>query len=286
MGRMLRHVLVFLLIILKEPNMLEADCSCIPSLYCRCTGMGLTSIPQNLPTSISDLDLSHNRIDTVNQPMLVRYRENTFASTTMSKSSSFRKTEINLDHTAHPVVSPFATTGGISDILLTFNKPEINRSHKSSPSFSLPALIGSVSGTAALSIVTAVLITIWCKRNSKNPPSGPTSNIALSNINTTATVPTSGNDQTGQGQSLASTQPLNIKHPSHVRRPAVSQTHYYVDADTPNSKTPKGLPPLRDDDEPTYVEPDGAHYMTPEDVLYEMPANSHCEDDNLHYYTH
>ncbi|XP_078670935.1 uncharacterized protein LOC144911048 isoform X2 [Branchiostoma floridae x Branchiostoma belcheri] len=212
--------------------------------------------------------------------------QNTFASTTMSKSSSFRKTEIKLDPTTHPVASPFATTGIISDILLTFNKREINRSHKSSPSFSLPALIGSVCGTAALSIVAAVLIRIWCKRNSKNPPSGPTSNIALSNINTTATVPTSGShhDQTWQGQSLASTQPLNIKHPSHVRRPAVSQTHYYVDADTPNPKTPKGLPPLCDDDEPTYVEPDGAHYMTPEDVLYEMPANSHCEDDNLHYY--
>ncbi|XP_078681990.1 uncharacterized protein LOC144916631 [Branchiostoma floridae x Branchiostoma belcheri] len=257
--------------------------------------------------------------------------QNTFASTAMSKSSSFRKTETNPGPTAHAVGStlpiqtqapfissavsvssfgdtesppgprekplgstfppfpsatpqkvktaatmafPFPTTG-TSSILFPANKPEITRygSHESSPSFSLPVLIGSVCGAAALSIVAAVLITIWCKRNTKNPPSGPTSNIALSNINTTATVPTSGSlhDQTGQGQSLASTQPLNIKHPSRVRGP-------------PNPKTPKGLPPLRDDDEPTYVEPDGAHYMTPEDVLYEMPANSHCEDDNRHYY--
>ncbi|XP_078682004.1 uncharacterized protein LOC144916636 [Branchiostoma floridae x Branchiostoma belcheri] len=182
----------------------------------------------------------------------------------------------------------------------TANKPEITRygSHESSPSVSVPALIGSVCGTAALSIVATVLITIWCKWNTKNPPSGPTSNIALSNINTTATVPTSGSlhDQTGQGQSLASTQPSNIKHPSRVRWPAASQTDYYEDAGTPpNPKKTTGAvtgslaphrdgPPPRDDDEPTYVEPDGAHYMTPEDVLYEMPANSYCEDDNRHYY--
>ncbi|KAI8518768.1 hypothetical protein Bbelb_020250 [Branchiostoma belcheri] len=201
MGRKLRHVLVFLLIILKDPNMPEAAC-------------------RNPTTSTPSVDA-----------------QNTF--------------------------------------ILTANKPEITRygSHESSPSVSIPDLIGSVCGTAALSIVAAVFITIWCKRNTKNPPSGPSSNIALGNINTTATVPTSGSlhDQAGQGQSLASTQTLNIKHPSWVRGP-------------PNPHTPKGLPPLRDDDEPTYVEPDGAHYMTPEDVLYEMPANSHCEDDNRHYY--
>ncbi|XP_019622978.1 PREDICTED: leucine-rich repeat-containing protein 15-like [Branchiostoma belcheri] len=64
MGRKLRHVLIFLLIILKEPNMPEAaDCSCAPSSACRCPGMGLTSIPQNLPTSIVELlHLQNNRI--------------------------------------------------------------------------------------------------------------------------------------------------------------------------------------------------------------------------------
>ncbi|CAH1233765.1 LRP1 [Branchiostoma lanceolatum] len=42
-------------------------------------------------------------------------------------------------------------------------------------------------------------------------------------------------------------------------------------------------------DDCVYVEPDGAQYMKPEDVLYEMPANSHCQNpidahNNLHYY--
>ncbi|XP_019622989.1 PREDICTED: uncharacterized protein LOC109469036 [Branchiostoma belcheri] len=73
MGRKLRHVLIFLLIILKEPNTPEADCRCAPSSDCRCTGMGLISIPQNLPTSISGLDLTFNLITTVNRSLLLRY---------------------------------------------------------------------------------------------------------------------------------------------------------------------------------------------------------------------
>ncbi|KAI8480728.1 hypothetical protein Bbelb_415210 [Branchiostoma belcheri] len=62
MGRMRRYVLIFLLI-LKEPNMPEADCrsKCKPS-SCICTRMGLTRIPQDLPTSISELD-SNNITD-------------------------------------------------------------------------------------------------------------------------------------------------------------------------------------------------------------------------------
>eukprot|EP00058_Branchiostoma_floridae_P017648 XP_002603137.1 hypothetical protein BRAFLDRAFT_63230 [Branchiostoma floridae] len=57
MARRWRHLLMFLLIILKEPNMPEAGCSCEPSSRCDCSYQGLTSIPQNLPTSISGLNL-------------------------------------------------------------------------------------------------------------------------------------------------------------------------------------------------------------------------------------
>ncbi|XP_019622188.1 PREDICTED: decorin-like [Branchiostoma belcheri] len=63
MGRKLRHLLIFLLIILKELNTPAADCSCKPR--CRCSDLGLTSIPQNLPTSISFLDLKGNRITNI-----------------------------------------------------------------------------------------------------------------------------------------------------------------------------------------------------------------------------
>ncbi|XP_078662030.1 uncharacterized protein LOC144905990 [Branchiostoma floridae x Branchiostoma belcheri] len=73
MGRKLRHLLIFLLIILKEPNMPEAACSCAPSAPCKCVEMGLSSIPPDLPTSISSLDLTKNYITAVNQSLLLRY---------------------------------------------------------------------------------------------------------------------------------------------------------------------------------------------------------------------
>ncbi|XP_066282497.1 uncharacterized protein [Branchiostoma lanceolatum] len=59
MGRKLRHVLIFLLILLKEPDMLEADCDCSPSppiRNCRCSD--LTSIP----TGVVKLYLENNGI--------------------------------------------------------------------------------------------------------------------------------------------------------------------------------------------------------------------------------
>eukprot|EP00058_Branchiostoma_floridae_P002931 XP_002588419.1 hypothetical protein BRAFLDRAFT_63368 [Branchiostoma floridae] len=63
MGRRWRHLLMFLLIILKEPNMPEAGCSCVTSSRCEC--IGITSIPQNLPTSICVLDLRANPINSI-----------------------------------------------------------------------------------------------------------------------------------------------------------------------------------------------------------------------------
>ncbi|KAI8487543.1 hypothetical protein Bbelb_347770 [Branchiostoma belcheri] len=74
MDRKLRHVLIFLLIILKEPDMTEAGCYCRPS-WCNCRKEDLTSIPQNLPTSISSIMLTRNRIKTVNKSELLRYKK-------------------------------------------------------------------------------------------------------------------------------------------------------------------------------------------------------------------
>eukprot|EP00058_Branchiostoma_floridae_P020620 XP_002606110.1 hypothetical protein BRAFLDRAFT_88020 [Branchiostoma floridae] len=71
MRRKPRHMLIFLLIILKEPNMPEANCSCAPSSSCRCVNKGLTSIPQNLPTTITELDLKNNLITAVNRSELL-----------------------------------------------------------------------------------------------------------------------------------------------------------------------------------------------------------------------
>ncbi|KAI8499401.1 hypothetical protein Bbelb_231650 [Branchiostoma belcheri] len=51
MGRKLRHLLIFLLIILEKPNMPECSNICEPSSRGRCPNLGLTNIPQNLPPS-------------------------------------------------------------------------------------------------------------------------------------------------------------------------------------------------------------------------------------------
>ncbi|KAI8484221.1 Cytochrome P450 3A4 [Branchiostoma belcheri] len=52
MAKQFQEMLIFLLIILNEPNMPEAVCSCIWDLHCDCRSLNLTSIPQDLPTSI------------------------------------------------------------------------------------------------------------------------------------------------------------------------------------------------------------------------------------------
>ncbi|XP_035675985.1 TLR4 interactor with leucine rich repeats-like [Branchiostoma floridae] len=62
MGRKLRHLLIFLLIILKEPNLLGADCPCQLPIYCKCASLGLTSIPELLPRSLTTLVLVSNPI--------------------------------------------------------------------------------------------------------------------------------------------------------------------------------------------------------------------------------
>ncbi|XP_078677212.1 uncharacterized protein LOC144913934 [Branchiostoma floridae x Branchiostoma belcheri] len=74
MGRKLVHMLISLIIILKEPNMPEAFCRCPPSSPCRCVYRDLPSIPQDLPTSISHLLLSYNHITSVNRSELLPYR--------------------------------------------------------------------------------------------------------------------------------------------------------------------------------------------------------------------
>eukprot|EP00058_Branchiostoma_floridae_P000085 XP_002585573.1 hypothetical protein BRAFLDRAFT_133161 [Branchiostoma floridae] len=63
MRRKLRHLLMFLIIILKKPNTPEAGCRCAPSPNYKCLdNQGLTSIPQNLPTSLKQLELKRNQI--------------------------------------------------------------------------------------------------------------------------------------------------------------------------------------------------------------------------------
>ncbi|CAH1233821.1 Hypp836 [Branchiostoma lanceolatum] len=170
MGRKLRHLLIFLLIILKEPNMPEAGCTCTPAWRCDCPKQGLTSIPKNLPTSIS--------------------------------------------------------------------------------CYPLPVLFGSVCGpVSGIVLIGTIILAVWSKKRTKNPPSGPNSNIALKK----AIVATSDNqyedvdtpkDQTGQGQFQGITKSI---FKSNTKTTATDSTvmtsgydHQYEDVDTQHDQTGQG----------------------------------------------
>ncbi|XP_066298953.1 chondroadherin-like [Branchiostoma lanceolatum] len=73
MAKTLPGVPMFLLVILAVLGAAEADCSC-SSPFCNCNNQSLTSVPQDLPTDITSLDLGTNQITTLSQSDFSRYR--------------------------------------------------------------------------------------------------------------------------------------------------------------------------------------------------------------------
>ncbi|XP_019634353.1 PREDICTED: reticulon-4 receptor-like 2 [Branchiostoma belcheri] len=83
MSNKARRMLVLLLIILKEAGPTAAcssSCSWSPlcCARCHCEDRGLTSVPQDLPTNITLLDLEGNNITTLSQSDFSRYRSLTW----------------------------------------------------------------------------------------------------------------------------------------------------------------------------------------------------------------
>ncbi|KAI8485564.1 corticospinal neuron axon guidance through spinal cord [Branchiostoma belcheri] len=76
MGRKLLHMLVVILIMSEDLSMPEAcrNGGCRPYKVCWCSTKGITTIPQNLPKSITGLYLMDKLITAVNQSELLRYR--------------------------------------------------------------------------------------------------------------------------------------------------------------------------------------------------------------------
>ncbi|CAH1251261.1 SLITRK2 [Branchiostoma lanceolatum] len=72
MSNTTERMLVLLLIILKEAGP-TAACSSSCSSSCNCYNKGLSSVPQNLPTTISRLYLNDNVITTLNESDFSRY---------------------------------------------------------------------------------------------------------------------------------------------------------------------------------------------------------------------
>ncbi|KAI8500282.1 hypothetical protein Bbelb_218480 [Branchiostoma belcheri] len=240
MGK-LRHLLIILLIILKDPNTPEADCSCEPS-HCDCTNRNLTIIPQGLPTSIRRLDLTVNSKNWPNGTVSYRYHW-CFKRNAGSMPMARHAGRANKAGIATP--TPFLT--------ITPDKPEISSSNKSSPSPSLPVLITSicVPVVGAVLIVTFIL-TIWNKRRTRDPLFRLDPNVVVSGhgrrTKRAVCVMASGDDhqyedidnprvKTGQGQSQANTE-------SNTNTTATVLTsdddNQYEDIDNPRVKTGQG----------------------------------------------
>ncbi|XP_078575586.1 uncharacterized protein LOC144861517 [Branchiostoma floridae x Branchiostoma japonicum] len=74
MGKILPGVLMFLLVILKVSGSAEIDdcnSSCLDT--CNCAGLGLTSVPQDLPTDITNFALEGNSITALSQSDFSQY---------------------------------------------------------------------------------------------------------------------------------------------------------------------------------------------------------------------
>ncbi|KAI8495475.1 hypothetical protein Bbelb_269300 [Branchiostoma belcheri] len=251
MGRKLRHVLIFLLIILKEPNMPEAVCDCLQEVflennkittiysgafanlplfqYLQLKKNNMSAIPLPaldlfLSVIIIELDgnpwqcdcrmgpvrlnpafkdqiicaqpaeLQGQKLKDVNPEKLV-CEESTISTLApdiqvTSKTSYEHWYFESIDNsTTSPAGKTIATHTSTPTPAITSNKPE------SAPSSTLAVLIGSICGPlAGIVLIVAIVVTVWYKRRTRQPPLGPNSNVLGGNRNTTATVLTSDDD--------------------------------------------------------------------------------------------
>ncbi|XP_066271574.1 leucine-rich repeat transmembrane neuronal protein 3-like [Branchiostoma lanceolatum] len=209
------------------------------------SGSTARPVDTTLPVNLSKISLRIMPVDGQ-----LESRCNSHNSTTNHTSRYHSRFKQTAGSTARPVGTTFTT------LSLDQSKPENNSSHKYVTSFPLPVLIASVCGSiAGVVLIGAIILTIWCKRRTKDPPSGPSSNIAFLNTTTSVDIPPNPSIS-GAGPEM----PTKPKSPVPPRK-------------TLSENAPPRLPPPQDDDDCVYVEPDGALYMKPEDVLYEMPAN-------------
>ncbi|KAI8509607.1 hypothetical protein Bbelb_120350 [Branchiostoma belcheri] len=132
MSNKARRMLVLLLIILKEAGP-TAACSSSCSSYCNCRNRGLTSVPQDLPTDITYLDLDHNTITTLNQSDFTRYRSLTrlafqrnrismIHNKTFHNLTSLTRLSLNVNHLTTLPADIFEGLENLQELWLSTNK--------------------------------------------------------------------------------------------------------------------------------------------------------------------
>ncbi|XP_019643701.1 PREDICTED: uncharacterized protein LOC109484776 [Branchiostoma belcheri] len=216
MGRKLRHVLIFLLIILKELNIPEAGCSCSPSSSrCICRKRGLISIPPNLPTSISDLNVAVAGIALIGTIILTKWykrkmrhppglNSNAVGSNTNTTVSVIDNCDDQAGQGQHPshnemlaALKPNAMYAGVGTSLTS----QTASGHDQTGQGQSQAIAESTRNTMA-----TVTASIRDQTGQRQPRA-----ISKSNTNATATIMASIYDQTGQGQSHADQKFLEVR---------------------------------------------------------------------------
>ncbi|XP_078656545.1 uncharacterized protein LOC144902795 [Branchiostoma floridae x Branchiostoma belcheri] len=219
--------------------------------------------------------------------------------------STFATLVVDLQTILMPLVtSPLATTSNSpdsntdQDSVLTSFSPPISplKQPEPAPSFSLPVLIGAISGTVACTIlIVAIILAIWCKRsNNQGPHKGPDFSVVFNNTNTTTTVITNGRDLTTQAHSMSLSS--DARNPQLVPWPPSSQFEPYEEVQPPPrgavpSQTARGQalrPPNRGNNEPPPVPPprtaSATGYENIPEHAYQPLAVTRNQPDTFHHY--
>ncbi|KAI8510779.1 hypothetical protein Bbelb_116950 [Branchiostoma belcheri] len=278
MGKNLRHVLIFLLIILKEPNMLEADCSasCVKHAYypsfknCDCPNLGLTNIPQNLPSSTykrgRDSDSGSN-----SNPTLHNTKDDQLDQTGQGQSQTITESDTSttavvvssgLDHEYEDIDQHNQTRQGRSWVITESNRktPSVITRRDSDHQYEDvdrhnqkrqgQAQTIPTSNTKTEDVVTSDHQYEIMKQQNQAKPNAPNPSAESLDSKSVKTPPKdpkttytnitscSGHDQTGLAKAQANTESLShVRNPSNTTGPAVMQAHNHGSQQTSEAQT-------------------------------------------------
>eukprot|EP00058_Branchiostoma_floridae_P021161 XP_002606651.1 hypothetical protein BRAFLDRAFT_91744 [Branchiostoma floridae] len=177
-------------------------------LVCKTSGIPTPDITVTLPSGQNVTVESGGRV-TVDMNGTITITNATAAAdaglyvciATSPVGSIFAALNIQMKVTTTSSVAPVTSPIAMAD---PSNKPESSATsgyRESTPSLSIlsiPVLIGSVCGPVAVTLlVGTIILTIWFKMKTQNPPSGPPNPVVFSSAAASVTI--TGHDQTGQG---------------------------------------------------------------------------------------
>eukprot|EP00058_Branchiostoma_floridae_P002670 XP_002588158.1 hypothetical protein BRAFLDRAFT_68796 [Branchiostoma floridae] len=246
--KLLRHLLIFLLIVTNELHTPEAN-RCKPSSHTRCCSkLGLTSIPKNLPASTCELDLQDNQISRI-QPgafanliqlqklwldknEISEIQADAFKNLIRLSALSLNDNKIKniqdetfanvpqlsmlkLDHNQIMMIQPGLFTSLINLWWIYLNHNKIRKIEAESVSYDCTVSSryhwyfkrnGDSTARSAAVVVSAMASGHDQRLQDPSQINIQGRAITEPNTNTTAAVVTSGQSQTGQGQSQAITE--------------------------------------------------------------------------------